>query len=172
MLPLSACASGIEGLISGAGAEWDAGVPLLSKAGAYTRTCAYRDREFEVLLLNWAAGAASPIHDHGGQRCWMLVLSGKLQVDDYVRLDEGDVRGYAHIEPVGSQILDAGSLDARSGRFDLHRVAALTNTSAVSLHVYSAPLRRYLVYDEAARQCETAFGTCDDVLSNVAAVSR
>src|ERR1700730_6446847 len=116
MLPLSAGPSGMERLVSGAGAEWGAGVPLLSKAGAYTRTCAYRDREFEVLLLNWAAGAASPIHDHGGQRCWMLVLSGKLQVDDYVRLDEGDVRGYAHIEPIGSQVLDAGGLAAPAVR--------------------------------------------------------
>lgn len=61
--------------------------PLAVRAGGYTRTCAYLDDDFEVLLLNWSTGAASPIHDHGGQRCWMAVLTGQLMVDDYARLD-------------------------------------------------------------------------------------
>ncbi|MBV8198548.1 MAG: hypothetical protein JO263_10460 [Candidatus Eremiobacteraeota bacterium] len=89
-------------------------------------------------------------------------------MEDYVRLDAGDVDGYAHIQTSGSRILRPGELDSRSGRFDLHRVTATAQTPAVSLHIYSAPLHRYLIYDELSRRCETAVGTYDDVLSDYA----
>jgi hypothetical protein len=35
----------------------------------------------------------------------------------------------------------------------------------VSLHLYAAPLRQYLIYDEAARRCTAARGTYDEVIS-------
>jgi cysteine dioxygenase len=138
---------------------------LAERAGGYTRTCAFRNPDFELLLLNWAPGAASLIHDHGGQHCWMYVVDGKLDVEDFARLDPGDVPGYAHIEGRGLRRLGAGEMDLRSGRFDLHRVSAESGTGAVSLHVYAAPLERFLVYDEVARRCETAYGVYDDVLT-------
>lgn len=155
----------MDRLLKQAIGDWADSLPLISRPGTYTRTCAYRDESFEVLLLNWAPGSASPVHDHGDQHCWMLVLAGRLQVEDYVRLDPGNVSGYAHIEPADCRELEAGGLDARSGRFDLHRVAATRNGPAVSLHVYSAPLRRYLIYDELSRRCESTYGIYDEVLS-------
>jgi len=158
-------------LLQRAGVRWGDRLRLISRRDAYTRTCAYRDDGFEVLLLNWSPGAASPIHDHGDQDCWMLVLSGMLQVDDYVRLDAGDVRGYARVEEGSSRMLAAGGLDTRGGRFDLHRVSAPT-APAVSLHVYSAPLREYTTYDKLSQRCETAFGKYDDVISPYAAARR
>jgi Cysteine dioxygenase type I len=161
----------IARLFQQAGVRWDGGPRLISRRDDYTRTCAYRDDGFEVVLLNWAAGAASEIHDHGGQDCWMLVLSGSLQVDDYVRLDPGNVRGYARVQAEASRVLGAGGLDARAGRYDLHRVSALDGP-AVSLHVYSAPLREFLIYDDLARRCETAFGRYDDVISPYATARR
>jgi cysteine dioxygenase len=144
--------------------RWAGGRRLISRPAAYTRTCAYRDDRFEVLLLNWSAGAASAIHDHGGQHCWMVVLEGRLEVDDYTRFDSGDVPGYARIEACGSRLMDPGGLDLRSGQFDLHRVTATRGGPAVSLHVYAGPLRKFLVYDESTRRCETAVGTYDEML--------
>jgi len=162
----------MDRLLKQAGFSWTDGLPLMSRSGTYTRTCAYRDDGFEVLLLNWAPGAASPIHDHGDQHCWMLVLAGTLQVEDFVRLDPGNVGGYAHIESAECRELGAGGLDSRAGRFDLHRVAATQSGPAVSLHVYAAPLRRYFVYDELSRRCETAYGTYDEVLPTFTAAGH
>jgi cysteine dioxygenase len=161
--PLARDSSEVGALLAETSAQWRPHA-LIAKSDAYTRTCAYRDARFEVLLLNWAPGAASAIHDHGDQHCWMLVLAGQLRVEDYVRLDPGDVPGYAHIEPRGLRTLHAGEMDLRSGRFDLHRVAATTTSPAVSLHVYSGPLRKFLVYDEFTRRCQSALGTYDEVL--------
>jgi hypothetical protein len=95
----------------------------------------------------------------------MLVLEGCLAVDDYVRLDDGETPGYAHVEQLGSQMLEPGGIDLRSGRFDLHRVTAMSEGRAVSLHVYSGPLRKFLVYDEAAHRCQTAGAVYDAILS-------
>jgi predicted metal-dependent enzyme (double-stranded beta helix superfamily) len=137
---------------------------LIARPQSYTRTCLYRDDRFEVLLLNWSPGAASALHDHGGQHCWLAVLEGRLDIDDYVRLDEGDVPGHARIGARGSRALERGGLDLRSGRFDLHKVSARRDGPAVSLHVYSQPLEKFLIYDQAAQRCETAFGTYDEVV--------
>jgi hypothetical protein len=95
----------------------------------------------------------------------MLVLSGMLLVDDYERLDDGSVPGFARVREGGSQTLGPGGLDLRSGRFDLHRVAATLAAPALSLHVYSVPLGTYLVYDELAQSCQTVFARYDDRLS-------
>jgi cysteine dioxygenase len=163
--PLDRSGSDVAALLSNRAGAWGIGRRLVSRPGAYTRTCAYRNDDFEVLLLNWARGAASPIHDHGDQHCWMIVLDGRLDVEDYARVDNGEVPGYAHVEPCGWQRLEPGETDFRSGRFDIHRVSATEDAPAVSLHVYSGPLRQFLVYDPTARRCETTRGTYDEVLS-------
>ena len=170
--PLERGSSEVGELLLRSIGDWPAGDPLVSKAGGYTRTCAYRGAQFEVLLLNWAPGAVSAIHDHGDQHCWMIVLNGRLEVEDYTRLDAGDVAGYAHVEPCGGSLLEPGEMDLRSGRFDLHRVAATADAPAVSLHVYSGPLRSYLIYDELARRCDLARGTYDAVISAYTEVAR
>ncbi|HEX4014507.1 MAG TPA: cysteine dioxygenase family protein [Candidatus Cybelea sp.] len=153
-------------LLSTAGASWAVPRPLVARANAYTRTSVHREGRFEVVLLNWAAGAFSGIHDHGGRHCWMSVLEGSLLVDDYARLDRGERAGYARIEARDSRLLGTGELDLRSGPFDLHRVGATADAPAISLHVYAAPLQEYGVYDELSERCQTALGTYDDVLDD------
>lgn len=154
----------VEALLVQSAGSWPRQGRLVSRPGDFTRTCAYRDEQFEVALLNWAAGAVSPIHDHGDQHCWMLVLDGTLDVDDYVRADAADVPGHARVRAAGSRKLRKGGMDLRSGRFDLHRVGA-SDGPAISLHIYAGPLREYLVYDEFAQRCHSARGIYDAVLS-------
>ena len=137
---------------------------LPHRPGAYTRTCAYADDQFEVLLLDWSAGAVSAIHDHGGQHCWFVVLEGRLRVDDYDRVDAGDVPGRALVRARDRRTLGPGEVDLRSRPFDLHRVAAGAER-AVSLHVYARPLREFLVYDERTHRCAPGNGAYDRTLA-------
>jgi hypothetical protein len=60
--------------------------------------------------------------------------------------------------------MNAGDLDLRSGRFDLHRVSARSGVPALSLHIYAAPLKEFSVYDESTQRCQTVRGTYDEVL--------
>jgi cysteine dioxygenase len=168
MGPLERSTSDIASLLAATGASWRLpGRPLLERPGGYTRSCAYSDERFELLLLNWAAGAVSPLHDHGGQHCWMQVLEGQLLVDDYLRIDAGERYGFARVEAQESRLLNAGDLDLRSGRFDLHRVSASAGVPALSLHIYAAPLKEFSVYDETTQRCQTVRSTYDDVLEDV-----
>ena len=164
--PLDRSYAEMETLLRHAG-DWPADRPLALRRHGYTRTLLYGDDAFEVLLLNWDADARSALHDHGGQHCWMAVLRGHLQVDDYARLDDGSVPGEAQVEARGSRLLGPRDLDLRSGPFDLHRVSAGSD-SAISLHVYAAPLRSYLVYDEISSRCRRAVSTYDDTLPSIA----
>jgi cysteine dioxygenase len=162
--PLERSISEMAELLAAARGPWLLGLPLPKSPGSYTRTCVHRAERFEVLLLNWDAGAVSAVHDHGGVHCWMMVVEGELLVDDYVRLDRADVPGVARVAPRGSRSMPPGGLDLRSGPFDLHRVSASRNGPALSLHVYAAPLEEFLIYDEAAQRCQPMRGTYDEVL--------
>lgn len=170
MPPLARSEPEMADILAHASAAGRLDVSLPRRAGSYTRTCVYRDDRFEVLLLDWAPGAGSPIHDHGGRNCWLTVLGGRLRVDDYERLDPGTTPGRAWLGARGARVLETGGLDLRSGVFDLHRVVALDHT--VSLHVYARPLDAFLVYDERAHRCSPAAGTYDERLSLFAEAAR
>lgn len=142
------------------------GLRLESRPGHYTRTCAYFDDRFELLLLNWARGSASDIHDHGGQHCWLAVVDGFLELENYDRIDDGKNKGRAEIVRRDSTILEIGQLDLRSQPLDIHRVSNAGGRSAVSLHVYARPLRTFGVYDEFSQRCHTVHSRYDAILSS------
>ncbi len=158
-------ARGDEEMVALLGAARVGGVSpaLPARLQSYTRTRAYGDERFEVLLLSWSPGAASEIHDHGGQRCWFVVLDGSVRVDDYVRLDGGEDATHAALERRGSLALDRGALDARAGRFDIHRVAA--TSQALTLHVYARPLREFGIYDYDTQRCRAILAGYDADIS-------
>jgi cysteine dioxygenase len=115
-------------------------LPFLAwRAHGYARNLVYRDANFEVLLLSWNAGAASPIHDHDGQECWFRPLVGAFDLEDYCWA-EG-------LEPLGRRT-GVRSLDYQSGGAQIHRVAVSAGIErAISLHVYALPVDGCRIYD-------------------------
>jgi len=124
----------------------------------YSRRCLYRDEAFELLLLCWNQGQATPVHDHDGEAGWMTVLEGTLVVEEYERyggpIDLCELRSEAPTPP-GSVVvlprrrltLSAGSVVAEAAAPEtIHRVRA-ADGRAVSLHLYVGPLDSFLVFD-------------------------
>jgi cysteine dioxygenase len=146
----------------GAGPAWLGGVRLEAESlrpylhfvrGRYTRNLVYRDAHREVLLLCWDTGAASPIHDHGGQRCWLRILSGVLLLEDFALLSGGRVPGPARLGPPRTRgPVGAGAVDFRSPEDSIHRVRVLEGP-AVTLHVYAAPVEECLIFDTRLHSC-------------------
>ena len=135
-------------------------------AQRYTRTCLHASDRFEIVLIDWSPGAKAPIHDHGGQHCWFVLLEGSLRVEDFRRLDSGAVAGRASLDATGGRTLYAGDVDVRIEQielYDLHRVEVAGAQRAQTLHVYAAPIREYFSYDAAA-------GTCTPVRSSYDAI--
>ncbi len=122
------------------------------KEDRYTRHLVYNDYRYQVILLGWGIGHVSPIHDHAGQRCWMMVERGRLQITDF-RWKQGEgPPQHLHDEIVGGEgnelYLDRCAC--------VHRITNLGQWQepAVSLHVYSRPFHRCGVYccDTGRRQ--------------------
>ena len=45
----------------------------------YTRNCIIDTESFELILICWCEGHKTPIHDHGGEECWVKVIDGEFR---------------------------------------------------------------------------------------------
>lgn len=121
----------------------------------YTRHLIHRTDDVEILALAWPKESATPIHDHAGQRCWMVAQSGVFVVDDYRQVAGVREPGYAVVEHVATTpSVTIGMPDFRQpGEHDIHRVRLAPGCArAVSIHVYAKPYSSCLIFDEASRR--------------------
>jgi cysteine dioxygenase len=127
---------------------------LLYRTTHYTRNLVYKSDLFELIVLCWEVGQISRIHNHQGQRCWMAVPIGCLAVQNYavVRADD---RGYCELREADRLVMDPRHPSAVAPETPIHAVLNLPEYSqpAASLHVYSRPYDRCLVYSLEKRSC-------------------
>jgi cysteine dioxygenase len=113
----------------------------------YTRNLVYKCDLFEVIAVCWEAGQASPVHNHQDQSCWMSVPLGRLRVQNYELL-RSDAAGYCELRAAESILMDPGHPAYVEQDRPIHAVLNLPEHGerAVSVHVYSRPYDRCLVY--------------------------
>lgn len=121
---------------------------LLFSKNHYTRNLIFKNDLFELLAVCWEVGQASPIHNHANQNCWMTMPIGKLRVQNFRVMEQDDWAGHCRLEPTDAvdiyNLLPA-EVDPEE---PVHQVLNLPefNQRAVSLHIYSKPFNRCLVY--------------------------
>ena len=114
-------------------------------ADHYTRNLVHRDRQFELLVLCWGPGHETPIHNHEGQDCWMVVLDGEIEEVRYAFPAAGHVGA---LDPIGAKTFRVGDVAYIQDEIGLHLVrTASPRLAGVSLHLYAAP------YDECNVYC-------------------
>ena len=123
----------------------------------YQQTRIHTRDHYEVLVRCWRPGQGSPIHDHGGSTCAVLVVEGAATEIGFMATACGK------LAPSRSQRVDTGAVIVSRSR-DIHQIANLESagTDLVSLHVFSPPLtsgRRY-------RLAETTFADHDAVIDH------
>lgn len=96
----------------------------------YERIELYRDAKFEIMLLCWEPGQASPIHNHAADGCAQVVLEGVLHEE----LFEKD-----SLKPISSLDLKVGDYSFIDDTKGVHRISNKGNYPCCSLHVYSPP---------------------------------
>lgn len=107
----------------------------------YRRKLLQRTGSYELLLMCWQNGQASPIHSYAGQQGWIYLVSGKLALDYYLRKDsDNGMEAYQSIE------LKAGEFAYLNDYIGFHRVRHLGAERAVSLHLHAAPVDEWEVY--------------------------
>ena len=96
---------------------------------------------FNVLILCWAPGQFSPIHDHGGSHCVMKVLSGQLEETRYT-IDEGKT-----VSKSATKVLRKNEITYINDSIGLHKVGnPSSNQNLISLHIYSPPIHHSKVF--------------------------
>ena len=109
-------------------------------AEGYTRNLVHRCADYELLLLCWGEGQASPIHDHAGQSCWMAVLDGEIEEVQFRR--EG-----GRLAPRAPQRLAKGTVGFIEDDIGLHLIRPRAGRRGISLHLYADPIDRCEVFD-------------------------
>lgn len=127
----------------------------------YRRNLVVRGQRFEVLILCWQPGQQSPIHDHHGSACGVLVLEGEATEVRYERHADG------RLFEADRRRLAEGAVTA-SLDDDLHRLAnwARPHQNLVTLHVYSPPLRAMSTFSDDQVIGPRVGNSCDPAHKN------
>nr|MDQ3280410.1 cysteine dioxygenase family protein [Acidobacteriota bacterium] len=135
----------------------------------HTRNKIFRNDMIEVMVICWPIGAVTPLHTHNGQLGWMVMLEGKLLVENYRKIacnrpENEQVVGIdclagatqIEMEHIENELaIPAGPLNTVDKTQTIHRIRNLAewNERAVSMHVYSRPIDSCVVFDMDAQRC-------------------
>jgi cysteine dioxygenase len=131
-------------------ASWD-------KKG-YTRNCINRTKKYELILLCWKKGDATPIHGHDGKKCWVYQIKGQMTEVRYEKNESSDL-----VETNRMQ-LNPGKLTFMNGAMGYHKLNNNTNGRAMTLHVYVSPITSCEVFnakEETFERKELVYDTMD-----------
>jgi cysteine dioxygenase len=108
----------------------------------YTRNCIAHGDEFELILLCWEAGQVTPIHDHGGEECWVKIIDGEFRETLYQKDEAGELNS---VKSVQSSIGDVTYMVDFMG---FHRLENLSDKRSMTLHLYAKPIKTCNIYNE------------------------
>ncbi len=114
----------------------------------YSRRELYRSDKhgYSVTAMTWAPGQGTPIHDHHGLWCVEGVWHGALEITQYELLERAEDR--YHFNSVSSIQAGTGSAGSLIPPHEYHAIRNPSSQSpAVSLHVYSAPMTCCAVFN-------------------------
>jgi predicted metal-dependent enzyme (double-stranded beta helix superfamily) len=113
----------------------------------YARRLLHQDeqRGYTAVVMTWAPGQATPLHDHGGLWCVEGVVDGLMQVTQFDLTDvAGDEYGFVERGRIEAGVGTAGSLIPP---WDYHVLGnALDDRPSITLHVYGGDLTRCHVF--------------------------
>ncbi|MEZ4857808.1 MAG: cysteine dioxygenase family protein [Flavobacteriaceae bacterium] len=103
------------------------------KTEGYTRNCIARSAHFELVLLCWNAGDATPIHDHDGQKCWVYQVKGSISEKRYDY-------NHGNLTETFCTRLHPGKLTYMKDCMGFHSLVNDSNECATTLHLYMNPI--------------------------------
>jgi cysteine dioxygenase len=106
----------------------------------YTRNCVARTEQYEIILLCWDIGAKTPIHDHGGENCWVYQVQGTVEERRFKQDGE-------HLKATKQMVLTPGKLTYMNDRMGYHSIENISNQRAMTLHIYASPIDNCKVYN-------------------------
>ncbi len=140
------------------------------RADKYARRQVHRSRWFDVMVLTWAPGQFTPVHNHAGNHGWVRLVRGQIAEESFRLVPGAAVPdaataanvngrvGCVGLEATGAGVISAvGAVATVDRERAIHRLgnpAAAGGDVTVTLHVYSLPHDACLSFDLASRTCE------------------
>jgi len=114
----------------------------------YSRNCLEKNDRFEIILLCWNPGHSTPIHDHGGQRCWVYQLLGEIEEIRFKLTDNEPEETYRHV-------LKEKGLSYIDDKMGCHILSNNSGEKSMSIHIYASPIETCDVYNPDSGQFES-----------------
>ena len=112
----------------------------------YTRNCIFENERFELILICWQSSHKTPIHDHGGEECWVKVIDGEFKETVYKSNEVSEVN------ILKTNLFKAGDISYMIDFMGCHQLKNLSSHRALSLHLYAKPIRNCNIYDEQSKE--------------------
>ena len=112
----------------------EADLPITFSHEPYTRIVLHRDESLEVVLICFAAGQTSSVHDHRGSNCVIRLVRGRILETLFDRAD-GETLAYAL-----HHYLASGDVSGLNGE-QVHQLSNVDNSGSVLLNFYSPPFQ-------------------------------
>ena len=112
----------------------------------YTRNCIANNDDFELILLCWAPRQCTPIHDHGGEECWVTIIDGEFQETLYSHEEPGRLKELKTI------VSSPGDITYMCDFMGFHNIKNLSDSRSMSLHFYAKPIRSCNTYCETSKE--------------------
>lgn len=113
----------------------------------YTRNCVEINDRFELILLCWEPGQKTPIHDHGGEECWVYFINSQFEEVIYTQTG-------ADLEVKKSATVTHGAVTYMTDFMGVHSLQNVGDTRGFSLHLYAKPIKSCNVFNDSSEVFE------------------
>jgi len=124
----------------------------------YTRNCIVDNEKYELILICWCEGQKTPIHDHGGEECWVKVIEGEFEENVYKKNNKGE------LNLVRSAISKPNQVTYMKDFMGFHSLQNMSNKKAMSLHLYAKPIRKCNIFNEETKTLQNKELTYDTTI--------
>lgn len=109
---------------------------------SYTRNCIVENEKFQLILLCWEEGQKSPIHDHGGEECWVKFIQGEFKETIY------KVNSSGELNTVKTFMAKTDDVSYMIDFMGCHCLENISPGKSMSLHLYAKPIHNCNLFDE------------------------
>lgn len=114
---------------------------LREASNRYARRLLYRCPEgtYSVMVMVWAPGQGTPVHDHAGKWCVECVHTGQIEITTFDPISDVSV-DVVRFRESGTQIARRGDVGILVPPNEYHRIENATRETAVTMHVYAGEM--------------------------------
>lgn len=104
---------------------------FFSEDNKYTRLVISKDEHLEVVVICFAPGQTSTVHDHQGSNCVVKVIKGKILETLFKEHDD-------YLESVSSHYVGKDEISGLDGQA-VHQISNVSKEGTILINFYSPP---------------------------------